>query len=164
MSLSLYAIREDYELIMEQVRQAASENDGVIPAELDELLESVEADLELKIVNCGHAYKNRLAEAEAIRAEEKNLAARRKSLEGEADWLRRYIERNCTKGEKFTAPTVSISWRKSKAVEITDESLIPEDLCKIKVEPSKTLIKAAIDGGQTVPGAAIVENLNLQIK
>jgi hypothetical protein len=162
--LSLYAIREDYEQLIEQAMAEAAENEGVISDALAEALEEVSESLESKIINCGHAYKNRLAEAEAISAEVKRLQARAKAANGAAEWLKRYIERNATAGTKFNYTTISIGWRKSQETVISDEALIPQEYCKIKVEPSKSLIKEAIVKGIDVPGAQVVEKINIQIK
>ena len=61
---------------------------------------------------------------------------------------------------------VAYSFRKSKQVVITDEDSIPPMYIKTKVEnaPDKTAIKKAIEGGETVTGAQVVENQNIQIK
>jgi len=59
---------------------------------------------------------------------------------------------------------IAISWRKSSAVEIQNEEVIPDDYYVIKRDISKTLISEAIKAGTTVPGAALVERQNLVIK
>lgn len=46
-----------------------------------------------------------------------------------------------------TAGTVS--------VEITDEASVPTQLCKITKSPDKTAIRAAIEAGEEIPGAAL---------
>ena len=55
---------------------------------------------------------------------------------------------------KFPEATISIT-RRGPAVQIIDESLIPNTLCKIKREPSKTAIKEALTSGFKVPGAVL---------
>lgn len=55
---------------------------------------------------------------------------------------------------KFPEATISIT-RRGPAVQIIDESLIPNTLCKIKKEPSKTAIKEALTAGFEVPGAVL---------
>jgi hypothetical protein len=40
-------------------------------------------------------------------------------------------------------------------VQITDEDAIPDAYCRIKREPSKTLIKEALLDGEEVPGAVL---------
>lgn len=59
-----------------------------------------------------------------------------------------------------------MSYRRSEAVEVFDESLIPEDYIKISVKkaPDKTAIKAILKSGGEVAGCVLRENRNLQIK
>lgn len=67
---------------------------------------------------------------------------------------------------KFSLPTHEIRSRKSEAIEIEDEDLIPDDLFKVKSTRSvdKTAIKAAIKGGQPIVGARLVQRTNWTIK
>lgn len=41
------------------------------------------------------------------------------------------------------------------SVEITDETLVPRELCQITVSPDKKAIKEALESGESVPGAAL---------
>lgn len=50
--------------------------------------------------------------------------------------------------------TLSIRQGQPKVI-ITDESLIPTDFARIKVEPDKTKIKASLSAGNKVPGAEL---------
>ena len=67
---------------------------------------------------------------------------------------------------KLETPKVVVSFRKSKAIQIDDEAAVPaafkSEVVSVKID--KTLIKQAIQLGQEVPGAALVENRNLQIR
>lgn len=68
-------------------------------------------------------------------------------------------------GEKFEAPRVAISWRKSEAVKILDESMIAPCFWKTPApQLDKMSIKATIKSGQAVPGATLEEKQNIQIK
>jgi len=164
MSLKLYEIHADYEQLMDEARAYAAEHDGEIPPELDAAIEEVSATYEAKVINCGHMYKNITAEAEAIKAEEKRLADRRKGLEREAEWLKSYISREALPGVKYNYPTLAISWRSSKETIILNEAEIPEEFCRVKIEPNKTEIKKAILAGRTVPGAQVENKQTIQIK
>lgn len=58
--------------------------------------------------------------------------------------------------KKVTLPEATISrTRVGRAVQITDEDAIPDAYCRIKREPSKTLIKEALLDGEEVPGAIL---------
>ena len=162
--MKLYEIKSEYEMLLQAAFDCAEENEGVIPDDLADALDSVEAKYEEKIHNCLLYYKNQQAEADAINAETKKLSARAKAAANRAEWMKKYLKSCCPEGVKCSFPDTAISWRKSKSVEILDETKIPEDYCKIKITPSKTAIKQAIESGVVVPGASIVEKLNLQIK
>lgn len=59
----------------------------------------------------------------------------------------------------------SASFRKSKKVEITDESKLPQEYFTIPApKVNKTEIKKAITSGVVLRGAKIVENENLSLK
>lgn len=64
------------------------------------------------------------------------------------------------------SPEVTLRFRKSSSVEITDSEALPEQFLRTKtvVEPDKTAIKNALKAGETIQGAQLVESRNLQIK
>jgi hypothetical protein len=66
--------------------------------------------------------------------------------------------------KRFETPLVKLSTRRSSAVEITDESALPEEAFVIKKEVSKTAIKELLEAGAEIDGAFIKENISLQIK
>ena len=59
--------------------------------------------------------------------------------------------------DKFETIKCKVSFRKSKCVEITDETLIPDEFFKITKTPCKADIKTAINEGKEVNGAIITE-------
>lgn len=114
-------------------------------------------------------YKNTVADAEALKTQEKIFKERREREERKAESLKAYIAR-ALNGEKFKSDKVEVGYRKSKVVQ-TAEDFVKwavehdrGDLLTYK-EPTanKTAIKEAINNGENVP-AEIVENVNIQIK
>lgn len=67
---------------------------------------------------------------------------------------------------KFSLPTHELRSRRSEAVEIEDEDLIPDDMFREKVSktPDKAAIKAALKAGQQIVGARLVSRTNWSIK
>ena len=128
-------------------------------------LETLEMARDEKIENVGLWVKNLKAEAEAIKAEKDAMAKRQKQAENKAKSLENYLY-FATQGKPFTTPRVAISYRKSEAVEIVDETAIPEQYVNIEVvsKPNKKAIKDAIKSGETVDGCTLVERENIQIK
>jgi len=51
-------------------------------------------------------------------------------------------------------------------VSITNDVMVPDDLCKVVIDrkPDKTAIGKLLKSGEAVPGAELVENMNLQVK
>lgn len=102
--------------------------------------------------------------AVSIKAERDALDKRMKSAENKSKSLRDWLK-NALDGQKFETAKVRVSFRKSEQTEV-DESLLDRKWFKEKVSytPDKTAIKNAIKAGQTVAGAKLVVNQNIQIK
>ena len=68
--------------------------------------------------------------------------------------------------DKVETVKARISFRKSVQVQIEDEAALPADYVTTTVtkSPDKTAIKKAIQGGQDVTGASLIEKRNIQIK
>ncbi len=69
-------------------------------------------------------------------------------------------------GEKLKTDEYTFSYRKSKSVNITDESKILERgaYTKVKKEVDKTAIKKAIENGEKVLGAELIEKISLSVR
>ena len=104
--------------------------------------------------------------AAALKAEEAALAERRKKKENKAEALKTYLANAmlAVGKDKLETSKVALSFRRSQSVEITDESLIPEEFMKYKPTVDKAGVKAALKDGAFIPGASLVDNNNLQIK
>lgn len=117
-------------------------------------------------------FKNLIAEASAIRAEEIALAERRKGLERKADSLKQYLG-EILSGGKFSTARVACSFRKSKSVDIQDEAEFIRTMEETQhfeflkysaPTVNKTEIANALKAGVDVPGAQLIEKQNLSIK
>src|SRR3990172_497022 len=150
--MHLYEINREIERILEG---SVDPETGEVLTPLEEL-DKLGIDRVTKVLDTAAFVKGLSAEADAIKAEEKALAARRKILENRETWLREYLRQNLEEGERMNNSRIAISWRKSSAVEIQNEEVIPDDYYVIKRDISKTLISEAIKAGTTVPGAALV--------
>lgn len=167
--MKLYEITTELQQFLDLVEQ------GEIPAEaVEDTLTSLKGEFEDKANNIACAIKNLLADVDAIKAEEKNLAERRKVKENAVERMKQYLTEQMlsAKIDKLETPQNKISFRTSKAVSIENEELFVAwakannaDLLTYK-EPTinKTAIKQALSNGEYVEGATIVENKNIQIK
>lgn len=111
------------------------------------------------------ARANRLAIVESLKAEEKRINEKRKSLEKSLDGLERYIKIVFRLGgkEKEVAGTFTVSIRESEAVCLVD-GFENSDFGCYEFKPDKRKIKDALKSGVDVAGASIVVNENIQIK
>lgn len=137
-----------------------------------ERLEQLQLEKGQKIEGVALYIKNLDAEAAALKAEETALAERRKAKENKAKRLKEYLA-DALNGQKFETARVRLSFRTSTGVEISDELALLtwleknyQDQCiKYKMpEISKSEVGKLLKAGQEMPGAALVERSNLQMK
>lgn len=129
-----------------------------------ERLEALQMEFDNKVEGIALWIKNLVAEAKMVKEEKDNLAARQKACENKAESLKKYLA-SALGGEKFKTSKVSISYRKSKSVEVEDIKLLDDDYLKFKEpEADKTKIKKALEDGISLEGVSLVEKNNIQIK
>lgn len=127
-------------------------------------LEELQIQFSDKVENIALFIKNLTSEAEAIKKEADSLLSRKKTCENKANNLTKYLS-SILCGEKFKTPRVSISYRKSSSVNVTDISkLDPRYYKEIAPEADKTKVKKALSEGIKLEGVCLVENTNIQIK
>lgn len=131
--------------------------------------EQLQIEREAKIENAALLYKNLKAEAEAIKAEEKALAERRKRAEANAERVKGYVE-SALNGEKYKTAKVAVSYRKSTFVEIEDGFIgwaahNHDSLLRYAApEPNKSAIAQYLTDGGECPYAQIIERNNMSIR
>lgn len=157
--MTLYEINEKIRVFLE----------NNIDTETGEILNldtlgDLELERSVKLENYALAVKNIRADIEAIKAEEDALKARRERLSNTKNRLEAVLKQELD-GEKFTTARVQITHRKTNSVEVLDITALPEKFLRYKpAEADKTAIKAAINAGETVDGARLVNGLSMTIK
>jgi hypothetical protein len=139
-------------------------NGGEMTPELEAALEISESERLTKGEGYVYVIKQLKSQAELIKSEIKRLQEIAKRYETSADKLADTLLESIIAHGQIKTAFVTISSRKSKSVSITDESLIPTEFMRIKHEPNKTALKEALEGGQIIDGALIVENVSLNIR
>lgn len=159
---SLFEINEQIEMLTDKL---VDEETGEINEEVMAELEALEMDKNDKLEGCGLMMKQLSAEVSAINEEIKALKARATAKANRHDRIGEYVKATL-KGKPFERARVSLSFRKSEKVEITDETLVPDGYCKFETtrKPVKSEIKKALKNDETVPGCVLVENMNLQVR
>ena len=148
-----------------EINNAMQECINLETGEIDlELFEKLQLEKDEKIENVALWIKNLSSDVEGMENEKKAFEERIKACKNKVSSLKTYLEM-ALNGEKFQTAKCSITFRKSKSIEVTDISKLEKNYLKY-ADPTadKTAIKKAIESGVTVAGASLVENFNVQIK
>ena len=136
-----------------------------------------EAAFEAILSECADKVEALLAVVARLDAEQDILAAEGKILTAAARQLGEQSERCRDRlaslldameaaGEEpvVRAGGRTVSLRRTVAVEIADPTAIPADYLRVRSEPDKGAIKAALEAGQAVPGAELRHNVSVSIR
>ena len=159
--MNLYDINKDLVRLWDS---AVDPETGEVDESIGAQIEALEMAKEEKQENIALWIKNLKSDAEAIKAEEKTLADRRKSIENKAERLKAYLE-DSLQGEKFSTPRVAVSYRTSSKVVVNDINEVPPAFLRLaEPEVDKTAVKASMKNGIYVPGCELVNTVSMQIK
>lgn len=147
----------DIDQLIEQALQP-DENGEITPEQLEQL-QKLEMQREQKLENIALYIKNERAFSDALDVEIKRLQAKKRAADNRVDSLKNYLQHGLN-GEKLKTARVTVSYRTSKSVQITDESALPDEVFEVKRVASKTKIKHLLP----LAGAKLVENTNIIIK
>lgn len=161
--MKLYELKNDYLILLQKFREAEDEQQL---AEIADDLASLKDDIETKLDGCARVFRTLEAESEVYQQEANRLKGKANVLANRAERLREYVGQCLGVGNKAKTALFDFSWRKSEAVEIDREDLIPDVYKRTTVvtEPNKIVIKQDLKGGAEIPGVRLVERFNLQIK
>jgi hypothetical protein len=98
-------------------------------------LDALQMDRSEKVGQIARAYRNALAEASAIGAEVDRLAQREKTAAKRADSLKEYLS-YALNGESYKDSTVTVYYRKTTAVVVEEDALLPEEFLRYGSPPS----------------------------
>lgn len=128
-----------------------------------ERLAALQLDKATLIRNIALEVKNRRAEVDALREEERNFNERRKAMEQRAATLENYLAVYLN-GERIKGKDFVINWRKSAAIIVQDADAVPEEYKVISVSVNKSKAMADYKAGLAIPGLAVEERLNMTVK
>ena len=166
MGMKLYEIASDLRDILEYAEDESYKD----------TVEALQMEFEEKVDSIACYIKEIQAEAEAIKAEEKKLAERRKTKENRASSLKQYLynEMKTTGMKKIETPRSVLSIRKSQVSLVIDNEDLFVDACLVggltsfikenKPTLNKIAIKEAIKNGMELEGARLEAGESLILK
>jgi len=164
--MKLYETIEELTYVEAELESYAIEHDGdITDFPLEVYMGELQMERDKKLLGLGCWIKNLDSDAEALRAEEQNLAKRRRVIENKSKNIKNYLAMNLEEGEKLSDSRCVLYWRKSTRVNVTvDPEFLPEEFKKIEYKADKTKIKEYLKTGQEVDYAELVEKQNLNIR
>jgi len=161
---NLYEIEKEYIMLADQIIDAG----GEVTEELGLALSINQDELQAKGRGYGFVIKTLESDIDIIDAEIKRLQSFKSSRNKAIERLKGSLSdaMQLFDIDKIETPTLKISFRKSESVYIENPDLLDKNyVTVVRTEsPNKVAIKDAIKRGETVIGAVIINNLNLQIK
>ena len=130
-----------------------------------ERLDALQMERAVKIEAIACWIKNLKSDAADIKAERDALDARYKAKEKKAQQLQDYLS-SVLDNSPFESAKCKVTFRKSTKVNITDESLLPDEykITKSEVVVDKKALGDALKLGELIDGAELSTNYNIQIK
>lgn len=160
--VSLYQCAEDVQAVLNHHfddEQCASDT-----------LEAVLGQFETKAQSVIAYHLNQLATINLLDEHIKSMQDKKKVMQKQAEKLKDYLHKNMESvGIKeiksddgtFTAKIV----KNPPSVDVYDESMLPDEYCRLKREADKTAIKSALQNGVEIQGAKLVtDKTSLRIK
>ncbi|QYG30108.1 siphovirus Gp157 family protein [Mammaliicoccus sciuri] len=167
--MKLYDYSEQYQNLLSLV----DSEDGYTYEDLKDTLDSIAEAAEDKIANIGKVLRRLNDELLIIDNREKEIKELKAKKKRDIENLKEYLLIHMTQldKKKVQTPTITVSTRNSKAMNIKDESKLPEEFIKteIKTSPKKADFKKyyeslSVEEQEKIDYAEIVVNKSIQIK
>lgn len=145
-------LEREIQTLLEQFPQLKDDQDL-----LADMLEG-QTDFNEIIATLAKDIKLAKANVSGIKEVAKELKERQSRFEAKEEFCRSLIHKlmDAAGVKKLTLPVATVNITNvSPSVMILDEAAIPDAFMRIKKEPNKTAIKAAMETGQSVPGAVM---------
>lgn len=129
-----------------------------------EALKALKLERDTKIRNIACWIRNLEAEENALAEQEKIFANRKQAVHNKKEQLKSYLSAFLN-GAKWKNNEVSISWRKSTSVEVTDIKKLSSYYLRYKEpEVNKTLLGNDLKAGIKFDGAVLVDKNNMSVR
>lgn len=162
MKHTLYTITEEQQMI----NALLEENGGELTPEIEAAMQITEDNFIAKAEAYGATISEYDAQAEACAAEIKRLTAFKKTCENVSKRMKERLTdaMHTFNTDKVTAGTFRFSFRKSTAVVIENEDMIPEDYFRTERIICKKELMDALKAGEVIVGATLQTRQSLQMR
>lgn len=166
---SLFDIdRKIFELISLDESELIDLETGEVLIDVFAELDKLQIERKDKIINIARYIDGLNRESALLKEKSNQLSERAKSKENRANRLKAYVcESMVNSGlKKIEDETVTVRVNTSKAVNVIDQSLIPDEYIKkvVKVEPDKRRILAELRNGVQIAGVELAENNSITVR
>lgn len=162
--MNIFNIQNEYKQLVSEL----IENGGELTPELELSLQINKDQLQSKSENYAYIIKQIDAECDIIDNEIKRLQQAKKVRENTVERLKTTLTTamHLFEVNEIKTPLIKINFRKSESVIVYDVNSLPQMFKTIKINetPDNAKIKEVIKNGDTVVGAELVINQNIQIK
>ena len=135
--------------------------------EIIKVLDGIKDEFDKKAENTVKVIRNFEADIQALRDEEKRLAAKRRSLEKKKEDLKEYLYSNMERLNlrKVNAGIFDINIQKNpQSIKILDEATIPDKYKIASYRLDKKTLKDDIKNGVVIEGAQLVQTEGIRIR
>ena len=161
---TLFKISNDMQLIINELVA----NGGELTDDLQQMLEITQSELNHKATGYAQVIRAMEYDNDIVDAEIKRLQDIKRVRKNAVERLKNALSGAMQQFDMdvIETPISKISFRSSQSVEIWDETLVPKEYKQqvISTKVDKLGIKKAIKNGESVTGATVVNNKNIQIK
>lgn len=144
------------------------DEDGVVIRDVWSELEELQGERTDKLINSMRVAQEMDENAKALDEEIARLTVRQKYFEARAKKIREHVAISMSNAneKRVENSTARITLTRSKEVKIIDETELPLQFLRTKttVKADKKAIGEKLKAGEEVPGARLVENLNVRLK
>jgi GTPase involved in cell partitioning and DNA repair len=166
--MKLYELSTQYAHLVDMLEAAQLDETQDVEL-LKDTLDAIEEAIEEKADNISRIMNELQATEEAIKAEVDRLVSRSAMIKKQRESLKRYLQSamESVGKDKFKTSFYSYTIKNNPpSVQILDESLIPSELIREKVErsPDKKAIAESLKANQEVAGCVLQQSKTLVIK
>lgn len=156
--MRLYEIPNELRLALESLEVDEDTGEILNP----EILTKVESAAKEKIEAAALFCRELDSEATAVKDEADRLAARARALTSKSARIKALLEPALESlGGKVKTGRISVFFRTSKSVEVSEGVELPDEFTRKYVTPDKPKIKEALSAGMEIPGCALVSKRSI---